>query len=153
MTRLSIPWALAGGLVVALVAVAVRVPSGGVTQRRVEDAFARTFANLVAVQVARMGAAPVEPVSLHAFAQCKKVGAMPRETRGPGDWACDVGWYVPGQRAPVHDTYDLSVTADGCYAATADAEAHIGGPTVTSHGGATLRNLLYAFDGCFDVTK
>jgi hypothetical protein len=42
---------------------------------------------------------------------------------------------------------------DGCYTATADgAEAHVGGPTLKTLRGATVRNLLYAFDGCFDTT-
>jgi hypothetical protein len=144
---------LASAAVALLVAAALHPRSGGVTQSKVEDAVASTFANLVEVQVSRLGAPRVEAASLHAYAQCLKVGPT-REARGAGEWTCNIGWYVRGQTmGPVHDKYDLSVTSDGCYTATADGtEAHVGGPTVTARDGSTVGNLLYAFDGCFDVT-
>jgi hypothetical protein len=144
---------LAAAVVALLVAAALSQRSGGVTRSKIEDAVAPTFANLVDVQVSRLGAPRVEAASLHAYAQCQKVGAT-REAHGAGDWTCSIGWYVRGQMTgPVHDKYDLSVTSDGCYTATADGtEAHVGGPTVTARDGSTVGNLLYAFDGCFDVT-
>src|SRR5204862_104409 len=42
--------------------------------------------------------------------------------------------------------------AGACYTATltASAEAQLGGPTMTAQDGRQIRNLLYAFDGCFD---
>jgi hypothetical protein len=142
---------VASGVVAVLVVIALRQRPGDVTRSRIEEAVAPTFASLVRVQVSLLDAPPVDTASLHAFAQCKKVGAAPKEARGAGDWTCDIGWYVPGRREAVHDTYDLSVTPDGCYTATADAtEAHIGGPTVATRSGTPVTNLLYAFDGCFD---
>ncbi|HEY1692802.1 MAG TPA: hypothetical protein VGG39_11610 [Polyangiaceae bacterium] len=138
--------ALAAAAVV-LAAVAARGPSGEITRAHLEDDVASTFANLVAVQVARVGRAG-DAAALHASAQCRKVAA-PRERRGAGDWTCDVAWYVPARYAALRDRYDLHVTPDGCYAASADGEeAHVGGPTITTRDGATMRNLLYAFDGC-----
>ena len=83
---------------------------------------------------------------------CHRVG--PGEAlRGGGTWRCGVAWSYPGSRGPLHDTYELTVTTDGCYTATADAaEGHIGGPTIKTRDGATVTNLLYAFDGRFDTT-
>jgi hypothetical protein len=53
----------------------------------------------------------------------------------------------------LRDRYDVAVGTDGCYTATVDgAEADLGGPTITLPNGGTVRNLVYAFDGCFDTT-
>jgi hypothetical protein len=52
----------------------------------------------------------------------------------------------------LRDAYDLFVGTDGCYTATVDVtEGHLGGPTVKSSDGRDVRNLLYAFEGCFDT--
>ena len=126
--------------------------SKGVTAKKLENAVAPTFANLIHVQEATLGGAPVEAPSLRASASCQKVvpGSDPQ---GGGSWRCTITWFIPGHPAPVRDTYDLAVTMDGCYTATADgAEAHVGGPTLKSLSGTTVTNLLYAFDGCFDTT-
>jgi hypothetical protein len=150
--RVSTGMMLAGGLVAVLVGAVLRHRPGGVTGTRIEDAVAPTFANLVHVQRSILGMPSLEASALRASAQCHKVG-IAKETSGAGDWTCVVLWFTPGQRTPLRDTYDLSVTPDGCYTATADgAEAHIGGPTLSIRDGATLTNLLYTFDGCFDVT-
>jgi len=143
---------LAGSAVVLLIGAVVCRRAGGVTASRIEDAVAPTFANLIHLQRSILGLPSLAASTLRASAQCHKVGA-PKETRGAGDWTCTITWVTPGQRTPLRDTYDLSVTVDGCYTATADgAEAHIGGPTLTTQDGTTIVNLLYTFDGCFDVT-
>jgi hypothetical protein len=130
-----------------LAAVSIRSPSGEITRAHLEADFASTFANLVALQVVKVGRAG-DAAALHASAQCRKLSA-PKERRGAGDWTCDVTWYVPARYAALRDRYDLHVTPDGCYAAAADGEeAHVGGPTITTRDGATMRNLLYAFEGC-----
>jgi hypothetical protein len=150
--RASTGLLLAGGMVVVLVGVVSRPRAGGVTGRRIEDAVAPTFANLIRLQRSILGMPTVDVAALRASADCHKVGA-PRDTRGAGDWTCTLLWLTPGQRAPAHDTYDVTVTADGCYAATADgSEAHIGGPTLPTRDGKTTTNLLYTFEGCFDTT-
>jgi hypothetical protein len=65
---------------------------------------------------------------------------------------CRLAWHIP-DRQFLRDTYDLSVTTDGCYTATVDAaEGHLGGPTLKASDGADVRNLLYTFEGCFDTT-
>jgi ABC-2 type transport system permease protein len=142
-----------GAVVLALVFASVRHPGAGVTASRLEDALAPTFANLVHLQRSILKLPEIDRALLRATAQCQKVGAAGRDARGAGDWTCTVLWSSPGQRIPLHDAYDLSVTSDGCYTATADgSEAHIGGPTLTSRDGATVNNLLYTFEGCFDTT-
>jgi ABC-2 type transport system permease protein len=124
-----------------------------VSDSQIEDALAPTFANLVHLQRSILKLPEIERAVLRSTAQCQKVGASAREGRGAGDWTCTVLWSSPGQRIPLRDTYDLSVAPDGCYTATADgAEAHIGGPTLTTRDGATITNLLYTFEGCFDTT-
>jgi hypothetical protein len=152
VARASTGMMLAGGLVVVLVGVVSRPRPGGVTAHRIEDAVAPTFANLIHLQRSILGMPAVDAATLRASADCRKVGA-PKDTAGAGDWTCSVLWLTPGQRTPLHDTYDLSVMADGCYTATADgSEAHIGGPTLTTKDGKTITNLLYTFEGCFDTT-
>lgn len=126
--------------------------SGGVTGARLEQAVAPTFANLVATQESILNLPPVSATSLRSTASCQKTAA-PGDTRGGGSWRCTLTWFAPGHREPLRDTYDLSVANDGCYTATADgAEAHIGGPTLTTKSGIVVTNLLYTFDGCFDTT-
>jgi hypothetical protein len=143
---------VAGGLVAVLVVAVLRHGPGGVTGTRIEAAVAPTFANLIHVQRSILGMPPLEASTLRASAQCHKVG-IAKETRGAGDWTCTLLWFTPGQRTPLRDTFDLSVTPDGCYTATADgAEAHLGGPTLTAPDGTTITNLLYTFDGCFDTS-
>jgi hypothetical protein len=61
-----------------------------------------------------------------------------------------VVWQGPDRRR-LRDTYELFVTTDGCYMATASVEA-LGGPVLRAENGREVRNLLYAFEGCFDTT-
>jgi hypothetical protein len=122
-----------------------------ITSDRIEAAIAPTFANLVHVQLSRMGLPTVAASDIEVTAQCRKLVAGSGAI-GAGDWVCTLFWHVPNV-SPLRDTYDLSVATDGCYSATADgAEAHLGGPTLTTSDGRSVRNLLYTFEGCFDPT-
>jgi hypothetical protein len=58
-------------------------------------------------------------------------------------------WQGPDRRT-LRDTYDLSVTTDGCYTATATGEG-LGGPTLKTRDDREVRNLLYVFEGCIDA--
>jgi hypothetical protein len=82
-----------------------------------------------------------------ATASCRKLAGGPS---GAGDWVCALTWYGP-QRQTLSNTYDVSVATDGCYTATVDRE-QLGGPILYAGDGSDIRNLLYAFDGCFDTT-
>jgi hypothetical protein len=144
---------------VLVVAAAVAACSrSAITPPRLEAAVAHSFANLVAVQQPILGGPAIAAAQLGAAARCGRVGlAADGVDAGPGsgagDWRCTIRWFVPGRADPMLDTYDVAVTAEGCYTATADgAEAHVGGPKLkTIDGSRTVTNLLYAFDGCFDL--
>ena len=69
---------------------------------------------------------------------------------GSGEWVCTLIWVGPKGQA-VRDVYDLFVATDGCYAASIAGE-NFGGPILKTRDGRDMRNLLYAFDGCFDTT-
>jgi hypothetical protein len=139
----------------AVVAVALAVSSCGgspVTSARIERAVKPTFANLVHLELARIGLPAVPASSIDVKTGCRK--QLPeRGLTGAGDWVCTVVWSGPN-RVPLNDTYDLVVGTDGCYTATVEgAEAELGGPTVAAADGRPTRNLLYAFDGCFDTSE
>jgi hypothetical protein len=138
--------------VVAL-ATGCRGSAQGVTAARLEKAVAPTFANLVEVEESMLGLPAVSATTLDASATCHKVGAA-NDTTGGGTWRCSIVWHDPKKRQSFVDGYELSVRTDGCYTAMVDgAAAHVGGPTVTTRTGATVKNLLYTFDGCFDTTS
>jgi hypothetical protein len=69
---------------------------------------------------------------------------------GSGEWTCLLSWQGP-DRKTLRDNYELFVTTDGCYTATAAVE-NVGGPTLRAEDGTEVRNLLYAFEGCFDIS-
>jgi hypothetical protein len=139
-------------LVQPLMAAAIAVVVSGcgaspITPARLEAAIAPTFANLVHVQVSWMGLPPIATSELAARAACRKPGNV--ASAGSGEWVCTLVWQGP-DRQTLRDTFDLFVTTDGCYTATAAAET-LGGPTLTASNGSSVRNLLYSFEGCFDT--
>jgi|SRR5262245_41791996 len=136
-------------LLVAIAAVAA--PSCGaspITSVRIEQAIEPTFANLVQVQMAWLEMSPMNASEFQVTASCRRQ-LSGRET-GAGEWVCTLRWLSP-DRQTVRDTFDLFVTTDGCYTATAAGES-LGGPRLKAPDGTEVRNLLYAFEGCFDTT-
>jgi ABC-2 type transport system permease protein len=136
--------------VIAPVAAAVML--GGcnnspITQERIERALASTFANLVETQVSWVGLPSMTATEVGASARCRK---LPGGGAGAGEWVCTVIWMGPGGQS-VRDAYDLFVATDGCYMASLSGES-LGGPVLKTRDGKDVRNLLYAFDGCFDTT-
>lgn len=125
-----------------------RCGSSPITADRIEHAIGPTFANLVHVQISRLGLSAVAVSDLQVSASCYRPGAR---KSGAGDWICMLIWSGPNG-ASLHDRYDVSVTTDGCYTASVDAsESQLGGPTLRTQDGRAIRNVLYAFDGCFDA--
>jgi hypothetical protein len=136
------------GLPAAMMTIAVLgCGQSPITSTRIERAIASTFANLVQVQVSRMGLAPMAASVFEARATCQKAAGG---SIGSGEWLCTVIWKGPDRRT-LRDTYDLFVATDGCYMATVSGE-NLGGPILKAPDGREVRNLLYAFDGCFDPT-
>ena len=119
-----------------------------ITSARIETAIARTFANLVQVQVSRLGVPSMTASDFGVTASCRRL--LSGSDEGAGEWGCTLVWHGP-QRQPLQDRYDLFVATDGCYSATIDGE-ELGGPSVKASDGGEVRNLLYAFEGCFDTT-
>ncbi len=136
----------------AVAAIAALAASGcgqsPITSTRIETAIQTTFANLVELQVARLRLPPVTAPDFAVTAICRKQVAGAEA--GAGEWACTLVWQGPDRRT-LRDTYDLLVTTDGCYTATVSGES-LGGPTLKASDGSPVRNLLYAFEGCFDTT-
>jgi ABC-2 type transport system permease protein len=137
---------VAGGL--ALAALTAGCGASAVTEARLERAIAGAFANLVHAQLARMRLADVPAPALRVVASCYRAAGG---RAGAGDWACTIVWAGPNG-ATLRDSYDVSVAANACYTATlgGTVEGQLGGPTITATDGRPVRNLLYAFDGCFD---
>jgi len=134
---------------VAVCAAVAHVGCGSsITSDRIEGALAPTFTNLVRLQMTWLGLPPLPASDIGASANCRRL--LPGENSGSGEWTCVLIWHGPDRRQ-LRDTYELFVNADGCYTATASAEA-LGGPTLRSENGRHVRNLLYAFEGCFDTT-
>ena len=143
-------WRAASWAVVVAVGPAISAAACGgspITSNRVERAFAPTFANLVHTQVQLLGLPSMSASDVGALAQCQTASGA---TTGSGEWVCTVIWKGPDGQS-IRDTYDLFVGTDGCYTASVANES-LGGPTLRSKRGTEVRNLLYAFDGCFDTT-
>jgi hypothetical protein len=138
---------LSGSFTALMLVIVAGCGRSPVTSGRIEGVVARTFANLVQLQVSRLGMPPMTASDFGVTASCRKQAGG---TSGAGDWQCTLTWYGP-QRQTLNDTYDLFVSTDGCYTATA-GDDHLGGPVLRSGDGSEVRNLLYAFEGCFDTT-
>ena len=89
----------------------------------------------------------VRASDLNVTASCRRPGAT--TNAGAGEWVCRLRWLGPDRR-PLFDTFDLVVTTDGCYTASAECE-QLGGVAVTTRDGRDMRNLLHTFEGCFDT--
>jgi hypothetical protein len=118
-----------------------------ITSMRVERAIAPTFANLVHTQMVWIGLPPMAASDFAVQARCRRLQGTPA---GSGEWTCSLMWRGPDRRT-LRNNYELFVTTDGCYTATASGE-NVGGPMLKSEDGRDIRNLLYAFEGCFDTT-
>jgi hypothetical protein len=122
-----------------------------ITAPRIEYAVAPTFANLVHVQLSRVGLPDIRALDIAAIASCRRI-TPGSNVIGAGEWECTLVWHGPNHRM-LRDTYEVSVETNGCYTATlAGTEADLGGPAITVSNGTTMRNVLYAFDGCFDTS-
>ena len=118
-----------------------------VASERIERAIEPTFANLVQVQMSWLEMPSMAASEFDVTASCRRLATG--GDAGSGDWLCRLRWLGPDRR-PLRDTFDLVVTTDGCYTATAEGE-QLGGPTLKARSGREVRNLLRVFEGCFDT--
>jgi hypothetical protein len=135
--------ALAAGMAAAMAGCTL----SPITAARIESSIEPTFANLVHLQVSWLGLPPMAARDFEVTASCRKLtgGAS-----GSGDWVCNLLWRSPDRR-PLRDSYDLSVTTDGCYTATVEGDS-LGGPMLKTADGRDVRSLLFTFAGCFDTS-
>jgi hypothetical protein len=118
------------------------------TSTRIERALETTFANLVELQVSRMGLKPMTAPDFAVTAICRR--QADKHDAGSGEWSCTLVWQGP-DRKTLRDTYDLAVATDGCFTATVAGE-NLGGPTLKTQDGRQVKNYLYAFESCIDPT-
>jgi hypothetical protein len=137
-----------GALTAMTAAVVIGCGHSPITATRIEAALETTFANLVVLQVSRLGLRPMTAPDFAVTAICRRQVA-PNDV-GSGEWACTLVWQGADRRT-LRDTYDLLVSTDGCYTATIAGES-LGGPMLKALDGRAVKNLLYAFEGCFDTT-
>lgn len=136
----------AGPAFAVLAAVAGLSACGGpaITQARVEDAIGPAFAHLYAHQQELLGHG--SETAAQASATCKRNDKSVTDQGAGDDWVCQLLLQVSGPSSVF--TYQLKVKADGCY--TADGPPGlVGGRTITTSGGLSVVNPLFAFDGCF----
>jgi hypothetical protein len=137
-----------GGFAAILSIAALGCGSSPITASRMEGGFATTFANLVHVQVSWLGLPSMAASDFAVKASCRRLTTG--NSAGSGEWLCTVVWRGP-EKQFLRDAYDLFVMPDGCYMAQVSGES-LGGPLLKASNGSDVRNLLYAFDGCFDTT-
>jgi hypothetical protein len=121
--------------------------STALSPARIERAIAPTFANLVQIQVSWLGLKPMAAADFAVNARCRRLAGG---NAGSGEWMCTIVWRGPDDQI-LRDTYDLFVGTDGCYMAAVAGES-LGGPILKAVNGSDVKNLLYAFEGCFDTT-
>jgi hypothetical protein len=154
MTQISRPVGLWRTLLAAALAMlpAACGPSP-ITSSRIEAAIAPTFANLIQQQLARLGVTSIPASAVTVRARCLRLpDGTAGASVGAGSWTCSLIWFGPNHRRLV-DSYELSVGTDACYTATVETNEALGGPSIAIGDGKEVKNLLYAFEGCFDTTE
>jgi hypothetical protein len=142
--------ALAGLCVAALAAGCA--PGGGITAAGIERSLGPTFDRLYRLQLAEQGD-PVPSIrALHTTTSCVN-GSPSQAQTGPGsDWTCHVFFDVDGPGTTVLAIYNLTVQADGCYAADGDGPIALNGyRTVNGPRGTQLHNPLWLIDSCLPL--
>jgi hypothetical protein len=118
-----------------------------ITQARVQQAIGPAFANLYQYQRSLLGLSPADDPQ--APAVCQRTGRGVPNSGAGTDWICQLSLSVGGVFQSVF-TYELSVTADGCYKADGSPSL-VGGAFLTTPSGADVVNPLFEIDGCFDT--
>jgi hypothetical protein len=117
------------------------------TQPRVGDSFAETFAGLYAQQQQRLGRTDVTSTALQPRATCARSRTA---TDGPGeDWICRVQ-YVD-QDTSYTQAFEVQVKPDGCWRAEGPPTAQPP-QLVDAVDGSSSTNPLAEFDGCLDTS-
>jgi ABC-2 type transport system permease protein len=136
---------------IALLAIATNWGPAGVTPSRVRTSITPTFNNLTLLQQRELGRNVPAGTKLNVLPNCSRRASTPQ---GPGDWVCTLTVFIPQpgaqpfQQTPV--TYDVSVTADGCYKAVSPP-SFVGQQTMKDASGQSVVNPLFTIYGCFNT--
>ena len=79
-----------------------------ITSARIEKAIARTFANLVQVQISRLGLPSMAASDFGVTASCRRL--LSGSDTGAGEWGCTLVWHGP-ELQPLQDAYTTSSSA------------------------------------------
>ena len=132
------------GLLALLTATMVCGCAGeGVTSTRLDRAVATTFQRLYVLQQKDLGRTVSPP---ERTATCTRSGSS--AMKGSGSWICTVHYpYADGHQVPL--SFDVEVQPIGCYTATGPPSV-VGQLQLSTPGGGSVVNPLFAFYGCFD---
>lgn len=136
---------------IVLLAIAGSWGPTGATARRLKASLSPAFNGVTVLQQRQLGRAVPAGAKLNLQTTCARHGSTPT---GPGDWSCTVTVFMPQAGAnpfaqtPV--TYDVSVSSDGCYKATAPP-SFVGQQTMRDARGNNVTNPLFTIYGCFNV--
>ena len=137
--------------VIALLAIATNWGPAGDTAHRLQATFTPAFNNLTLLQQRQLGRRVPPGTKLNVIPTCSRRAATPK---GPGDWVCTMTVYIPQPGAqpfnPTPVSYDVSVTADGCYKAVSPP-SFVGQQTMKAASGQTVVNPLFTIYGCFNT--
>ncbi len=143
--------AVVTAVLIAFLAIATNWGPAGVTPSRVRASITPTFNNLTLLQQRQLGRSVAPGAKLNVLPNCSRRAGTPD---GPGDWVCTLTVFIPQpgaqpfQQTPV--TYDVSVTADGCYKAVSPP-SFVGNQTMKDASGNTVVNPLFTIYGCFNT--
>jgi ABC-2 type transport system permease protein len=143
--------AVVTAVLIAFLAIATNWGPAGVTPKRVRASITPVFNNLTLLQQRQLGRNVPPGTKLNVLPNCSRRASTPN---GPGDWVCTLTVFIPQpgaqpfQQTPV--TYDVSVTADGCYKAVSPP-SFVGQQTMKDAAGDTVVNPLFTIYGCFNT--
>ena len=90
---------LRGALAAITIVAAFGCGPSPITSARIEGAIAPTFANLIHVQLSRLGLPPVAASDIKVTASCRKLVAGSGAS-GAGDWSCTLVWQIFNGQIP-----------------------------------------------------
>jgi ABC-2 type transport system permease protein len=143
--------AVISAAVIALLAIATNWGPAGVTASKLRASITPTFNNLTLLQQRQLGRTVPAGAKLNVLPNCSRRATTPQ---GPGDWICTLTVFIPQpgaqpfQQTPV--TYDVSVTADGCYKAESPP-TFVGQQTMRDASGHSVVNPLFTIYACFNT--
>ncbi|HWF73498.1 MAG TPA: hypothetical protein VG186_09150 [Solirubrobacteraceae bacterium] len=137
--------------VIALLAFAGSWGPVGVTAARLRAAIGPTFSNVSLFQERLIGRTVPPGATLDIRPSCNRGAAAPQ---GPGEWTCNLNVFIPQPgKVPFQEdivTYDVSVSANGCYKA-ASPPSFVGQQIMRDARGQMVTNPLFVVYGCFNT--